>query len=120
MENRHGLIVGATATRTSGHSKRLAAQHQIAHHADRAQRVIVGADKGFHTQDFVAELREINVTPHAARNDNDRRSAAIDGGTTHTLAMRSACACASASRRRSVGPRRWPACARRAIVDCLK
>jgi hypothetical protein len=38
-------------------------------------------DKGFDTQDFVMELREINVTPHVAQNDNGRRSA-IDGRTT--------------------------------------
>jgi transposase len=81
MENRNGLIVGATATRASGHAERLAAQHLIAPHADRPQRVTVGADKGFDTQDFVAEMREINVTPHVAQNDNGRRSA-IDGRTT--------------------------------------
>lgn len=81
MENRHGLIVGATATHASGHAERRAAQHLIEPHADRTQRVTVGGDKGFDTQDFVAEMREINVTPHVAQNDNGRRSA-IDGRTT--------------------------------------
>jgi transposase len=81
MESRNGLIVGATATRASGHAERLTAQHLIAPHADRPQRITVGADKGFDTQDFVAEMREINVTPHVAQNDNGRRSA-IDGRTT--------------------------------------
>ncbi|HET6804443.1 MAG TPA: IS5 family transposase [Frateuria sp.] len=81
MENRNGLIVGATATRASGHAERLAAQHLIEPHADRPQRITVGGDKGFDTQDFVAEMREINVTPHVAQNDNGRRSA-IDGRTT--------------------------------------
>ena len=81
MENRNGLIVGATATRASGHAERLAAQHLIEPHADRTGRITVGADKGFDTQDFVAEMREINVTPHVAQNDNGRRSA-IDGRTT--------------------------------------
>ncbi|MCA3335986.1 MAG: transposase, partial [Roseomonas sp.] len=38
-------------------------------------------DKGFDTQDFVAELREINVTAHVAQNTHGRRSA-IDGRTT--------------------------------------
>ena len=43
-----------------------------------------GGDKGFDTSDFVAELREINVTPHLAQNTSGRRSA-IDGRTTrHT------------------------------------
>ncbi len=81
MENRHGLIVGAVATRASGHAERLAAQHLIEPHADHAQRITLGADKGFDTQDFVAEMREINVTPHVAQNDHGRRSA-IDGRTT--------------------------------------
>ena len=81
MENHNGLIVGATATRASGHAERLAAQHLIEPHADRPQRITVGGDKGFDTQDFVAEMREINVTPHVAQNDNGRRSA-IDGRTT--------------------------------------
>jgi len=81
MENRNGLIVGPTATRASGHAERLAAQHLIEPYADRARRITVAADKGFDTQDFVAEMREINVTPHVAQNDNGRRSA-IDGRTT--------------------------------------
>jgi transposase len=81
MENRNGLIVGATGTRASGHAERLAAQHLITPHAERPQRITVGADKGFDTQDFVAEMREINVTPHVAQNDNGRRST-VDGRTT--------------------------------------
>jgi transposase len=81
MENRHGLIVGAVATRASGHAERLAAQQLIEPHAERSQRITVGADKGFDTRDFIAEMREINVTPHVAQNDSGRRSA-IDGRTT--------------------------------------
>jgi hypothetical protein len=50
-------------------------------HADRPQKVTLGGDKGFDTQDFVAELRDINVTAHVAQNTNGRRSA-IDGRTT--------------------------------------
>ncbi len=81
MENRNGLIVDALATRASGHAERLAARHLIEPHADRPQPVTLGGDKGFDTQDFVAELREINVTPHVAQNTSRRRSA-IDGRTT--------------------------------------
>ena len=82
MENRNGLIVGALATRASGHAERLAALHLMEPHADRAGRVTLGADKGYDAQDFVAELREVNVTPHVAQNMSGRRSA-IDGRTTH-------------------------------------
>lgn len=81
MENRNGLIVGAVATRASGHAERLAALQLITPHAERAEPIALGADKGFDTQDFVAELGEINVTPHVAQNLSGRRSA-IDGETT--------------------------------------
>jgi transposase len=81
MENRNGLIVGAIATRASGHAERLAAQHLIEPHTGRTRRITLGADKGFDTQDFIAEMHEINVTAHVAQNDNGRRSA-IDGRTT--------------------------------------
>ncbi len=81
MENRNGLIVGAVATHASGHAERLAALHLLEPHAGRPDAITVGADKGFDAQDFIAELREINVTPHVAQNTNGRRSA-IDGRTT--------------------------------------
>jgi transposase len=81
MENRNGLIVGAVATRASGHAERLAALHLVKPHADRPQKVTLAGDRGFDTGDFVAELREINVTPHVAQNTSGRRSA-IDGRAT--------------------------------------
>ena len=81
MENKNGLIVGALATRASGHSERLAALHLVAPRADRPRAVTLAGDKGYDTKDFVAELREINVTPHVAQNLSGRRSA-IDGRTT--------------------------------------
>ena len=47
-----------------------------------AQRITVGAGKGFDTADFVADMRAFNVMPHIAQNTTARRSA-IDGCTTH-------------------------------------
>ena len=41
----------------------------------------VGADKAYDTQEFVAEARNLKVTPHVAQN-NQRRQSAIDGRTT--------------------------------------
>ena len=41
----------------------------------------MGADKGFDTADFVADMRDFNVSPHVAQNTTHRRSA-IDGRTT--------------------------------------
>jgi transposase len=81
MENRHGLIVGAVATRASGHAERLAALALIEPHAQRPHPITLGGDKNYDTNDFVMELRERAVTPHVAQNDTNRRSA-IDGRTT--------------------------------------
>jgi len=39
----------------------------------------VGADKGYDTRDFVAEVRELGITPHVARK---KRASAVDGRTT--------------------------------------
>jgi transposase len=81
MENRNGLIVGAVATRASGHAERLAALALIEPRGERPRPVTLGADKGYDSVDFVMELRERTVTPHVAQNTNGRRSA-IDGRTT--------------------------------------
>jgi hypothetical protein len=43
--------------------------------------ITVGGDKAYDTADFVADMRELGVTPHVAQNTNGRRSA-IDGRTT--------------------------------------
>ena len=40
-------------------------------------RVTLGADKAYDTQDFVADLRELKITPHVSQN-NKNRSSAID------------------------------------------
>jgi hypothetical protein len=44
--------------------------------------VIVGGDKGFDTDEFLRECRNLCVTLHVAQNLARRRSA-IDGHTTH-------------------------------------
>ena len=80
MENRNGLLVDARLTRVSGHAERLAALDMIEPRADRPDAITLGGDKGFDAADFVMELREINVTPHIARNTT--RHSAIDGRTT--------------------------------------
>ena len=47
----------------------------------KLDRVTLGGDKNYDTRDLVDALREINVTPHVAQNDTNRRSA-IDKRTT--------------------------------------
>ena len=80
MENRHGLLIDACLTQADGHAERVAALHMIEPHADRPQAITLGADKGYDAEDFVNELRSMQVTPHVAQNRNGRRSA-IDGRT---------------------------------------
>jgi transposase len=80
MENRHGLLVDACLTHADGHAERVAGLHMIEPHADRPRAITLGADRGYDAEDFVNELRSMQVTPHVARNISGRRSA-IDGRT---------------------------------------
>jgi len=43
--------------------------------------VTLGADRGYDTQEFVEQMKDLNVTPHEAQNGSGRRSA-VDGRTT--------------------------------------
>jgi transposase len=81
MENRSGLLVDACLTPADGHAERVAALHMIEPRAERPRAITLGADKGYDTQDFVNELRSLNVRPHVAQNASGRRSA-IDARTT--------------------------------------
>lgn len=47
--------------------------------ADRPNRNTLGADKGYDTEDFVNELRSLNVAPHVAAKV---RGSALDERTT--------------------------------------
>ena len=79
MENRNGLVVEACLSRADGHAERNAALAMIEPRADRSGRVTLGADKGYDAEDFVNELRTMNVTPHVAAK---AKGSAIDGRTT--------------------------------------
>ncbi|RYY15419.1 MAG: IS5 family transposase [Alphaproteobacteria bacterium] len=81
MENRSGLIVDTRLTLANGHAERIAALSMIEPRADRPRAISVGADKAYDAEDFVNELRSMNVRAHVARNTNGRRSS-IDGRTT--------------------------------------
>jgi transposase len=81
MENRSGLLVDACLTPADGHAERVAALHMIEPHADRPLPVTLGGDKAYDVEDFVNELRSMQVTPHVAQNTRGR-SSAIDGRTT--------------------------------------
>ena len=78
IENRHGLVVQTCVTPATGSAEREAA---LALARGLPRRATLGADKGYDTRDFVAELRARTITPHVAQNTTNRRSA-IDGRTT--------------------------------------
>lgn len=81
MENRNGLIVEAEVLHATGTAEREAALLMIDRLPATSRRRTLGADKGYDTKDFVAALRERDVTPHVAQNTSGRRSA-IDARTT--------------------------------------
>lgn len=80
-ENRNGLIVGTELFQANGTAERDAALVMLERIATPSQ-VTVRADKGYDTKDFVAECRQMNVTPHVAQNVKRKGGSAIDGRTT--------------------------------------
>jgi transposase len=78
-ENRNGLIVSAMLTQADGYAERAAAVAMV-EELPGQRRITLGGDRGFDTEDFVAECRERNVTPHVAQNTTNRASR-IDGRT---------------------------------------
>jgi hypothetical protein len=80
MENRHALVVDTRLTLATETAERQAALEMVADHPHK-HRITLGADKAYDVAEFVADLREYNLTPHVAQNTTNRRSA-IDGRTT--------------------------------------
>ena len=80
MENRNGLVVDTTTTTATGTAEREAAIAMVEEFPG-GERITLGTDKAYDTQDFVAEMRRLGVTPHVTQNTKSRRSA-IDGRTT--------------------------------------
>jgi len=81
VENRNGLIVNSRVWEASGIAERYTALEMLQDLQGR-KRVTVAGDKGFDTADFVAECRNIWVTPHVAQNLGRRGGSAIDSRTT--------------------------------------
>jgi transposase len=79
MENRNGLLVDADLTQATGTAERDAASEMV---LGLKEGATLGADKGYDTLGFVADLRAIGITPHVAQNIDKRRRSAIDGRTT--------------------------------------
>jgi transposase len=80
VENRNGLIVDAMAWEANGRAERDAALVML-ERVPGDGRITVGGDKGFDTQDFVGECRDMNVIPHVAQNHARSGGSAIDART---------------------------------------
>jgi transposase len=81
IENGNGLIANTELLPANGTAERDAALLML-EQIPAEQRVTVGADKGYDTREFVAECRQMNVTPHVAQNTNRTGGSAINGRTT--------------------------------------
>ena len=78
MDNRHGLVSDFRLTGADGMAERDAAPDMLMR-IPGSRRLTIGADRGYDSRDFVAECRDLNITPHVAQM---KRWPAIDGSTT--------------------------------------
>jgi len=82
MDNRHGLCVDFTVTEAVGVTEREAARRMLARQGRKRIRPrTLGADKGYHTSDFVDDLRARGIRPHIACIP-DRQTPGLDARTT--------------------------------------
>ena len=84
MENRQGLVVDAEVTHANGTAEREAAKVMIARTITRAGAT-VGADQAYDVPAFVADLRQLGVTPQVAQKT---KGSALDGRTTRHAGYR--------------------------------
>jgi len=81
IENGNGLIVTTELFQANGTAERDAALVML-EQIPGEQRVTVGADKAYDTREFVAECRNMKVTPQVAQNIKRSGGSAIDARTT--------------------------------------
>jgi transposase len=81
MENRNGLFVGIRATQATGKAEVQAAEELVQEQLRQGVKPeSVGADKGYCTNGFVANLRKRRIRPHVAMMEG-RRLQGLDGRT---------------------------------------
>lgn len=74
MENRHGLCVLYEVRPAVGAPEsQVAVEQMVELHNRNFRPKTVGADKGYHTHEFVEGLREQKIVPHCARKDGQKR-----------------------------------------------
>jgi hypothetical protein len=70
-ENGNGWLWAAALTKATGTAEREAAVEMVGA-LEGSHRITVGGDKAYDTADFVAEMRDLGVTPHVAQNSKGR------------------------------------------------
>jgi hypothetical protein len=80
MENRNGLVVASQVSQATGRAEHDAAV-RMARSLRGAHQKTLGADKGYDTREFVADLRISGITPHIAQIITRSGGSAIDGRT---------------------------------------
>ena len=81
-ENRNGFAVRVETTKAGYYAEHEAAISMITSLNTKTKKT-VGADKHYDNEELCTVLRELNVTPHVARNIHARKkTSAIDGRTT--------------------------------------
>ncbi len=81
-ENRNGVVVDVRLTQATGTAEREAAMAMMAQ-KPAWKRVTLGADRAYDTSSFVEQMQAVQVTPHVAQNDTNRRSAIDERTTRH-------------------------------------
>ena len=81
MEHRNALLVDIELTEANGYAERDTALELLGRLPPTRRRRTVAGDKAYDTRDFVADVRELGITPHIAPNTTRQRST-IDGRTT--------------------------------------
>lgn len=85
MENRHGLLVDLRVAEASGLAERRVALEMVDDVLPGEHRITLGADRGYHSRDFIEKCRERNITPHVS---DKKRGSMLDGRTTRTAGYR--------------------------------
>src|SRR4030095_13185953 len=85
MENRHGLLIDMRVAEASGLAERCVALEMVDEALPGEHRITLGADRGYHSREFIEQCRERNITPHVA---DKKRGSALDARTTRTVGYR--------------------------------
>jgi transposase len=88
MENRNGLIVQTDVRAPGGDAECDAALEMLTLLEPTRRRRTVGADKGYDSPDFIADVRALNIATHVSPNAHryrrrrGKQQSAVDGRTT--------------------------------------